>query len=211
MPGTERIESEIQLLVEGNDQRNFFEALVAHLSLEKIQIRNFGGVNDLGRFLLAFVNMPNFQAVQSMGIVRDAEESARRAFQSVQTSLKKANLPMPKNIEVRTDTNPAVTALVLPGNNRPGMLETLLCESFTGTSVDHCIDEFFLCVEALPDVSIKNQDKARARAYLATKPEPHFSVGVAAKNGYWNLDHDVLGDVCDFMRRIREPVPPSLR
>ena len=202
MPNTERIESEVQLLVEGNDQRNFFEALIAHLALEKIQIRNFGGVNDLSRFLLAFVNMPNFQTVQSIGIVRDAETSARRAFQSVQSSLRKAKLPMPQVIEERTDTNPSITALVLPGNNRPGMLETILCESFTDSPVDHCIDEFFVCVEALPDVSIRNQDKARARAYLATKPKPHYSVGVAAKNGYWNLDHDVLRNVCDFVRRI---------
>ena len=44
MPRAEEIKSEIQLLVEGNDQRNFFEAFIDHLSLENIQIQNFGGV-----------------------------------------------------------------------------------------------------------------------------------------------------------------------
>ena len=39
-----RIESEVQLLVEGNDQRNFFEALVEHLALDHIQIQDFGGI-----------------------------------------------------------------------------------------------------------------------------------------------------------------------
>ena len=38
-----QIKSEIQLLVEGNDPRNFFEAFIRHLSLANIQIQNCGG------------------------------------------------------------------------------------------------------------------------------------------------------------------------
>ncbi|MDE0683429.1 MAG: hypothetical protein OXI63_10980 [Candidatus Poribacteria bacterium] len=198
----EEIKSEIQLLVEGNDQRNFFEAFIDHLSLENIQIQNFGGVNELRNFLPAFVNMPNFQSVQSLGIVRDAETSAGSALQSIQSSLRNAELPVPDSPAKRTGISPAVTVLILPGDNRTGMLETLLCESFMDTPVNHCIDDFFVCVENLPDVSIKNPHKARAHAYLTTKPDPHFSVGVAAKNDYWDLDHDVFGNVRDFLQRI---------
>ena len=89
----ERIASRIQLLVEGNDQRNFFRAFVRHLAIEDAQIWNYGGVNDLGRFLRAFVSEPGFQeSVQSVGIVRDAEDSAVSAFQSVQSSLTGAGL-----------------------------------------------------------------------------------------------------------------------
>ncbi len=198
----EEIKSEIQLLVEGNDQRNFFEAFIDHLSLENIQSQNFGGVNELRNFLPAFVNMPNFQSVQSLGIVRDAETSAGSALQSIQSSLRNAELPVLDSPAKRTGISPAVTVLILPGDNRTGMLETLLCESFMDTPVNHCIDDFFVCVENLPDVSIKNPHKARAHAYLTTKPDPHFSVGVAAKNDYWDLDHDVFGNVRDFLQRI---------
>lgn len=106
---------------------------------------------------------------------------------------------MPDSPAERTDTSPAVTVLILPGDNRQGMLETLLCESFADNPVEGCIDDFFKCVESLPDVSIERSDKARAHAYLTTKPNPHFSVGVAAKNDYWNLDHSVFGTVCDFL------------
>lgn len=198
----EEIKSEIQLLAEGNDQRNFFEAFIKHLSFKNIQIQNFGGVNELRNFLPAFVNMPNFQSVQSLGIVRDAETSAGSALQSIQSSLRNAELPVPDSPAKRTGISPAVTVLILPGDNRTGMLETLLCESFMDTPVNHCIDDFFVCVENLPDVSIKNPHKARAHAYLTTKPDPHFSVGVAAKNDYWDLDHDVFGNVRDFLQRI---------
>ncbi len=207
MPRAKEIKSAIQLLVEGNDPRNFFEAFVEHLSLANIQIQNFGGVYELSGFLRALVNAPGFQTVQSIGIVRDAETSAERAFQSVQSSLERVRLPVPDSPAERTGTSPAVTVLILPGENRQGMLETLLCESFADNPVEGCIDDFFKCVESLPDVSIERSDKARAHAYLTTKPNPHFSVGVAAKNDYWDLNHSVFSTVRDFLQTIAASTP----
>ena len=209
MPKPTEIKSAIQLLVEGNDQRNFFEAFTSHLSITNVQIQNFGGVSELSDFLEGFVGATGFrEIVQSLGIVRDAETSAGGAFQSVQSALRNAALPMPNSPAERTDTNPAVTVLILPGDNRQGMLETLLCESFADDLVEECIDDFFECVESLPDVSIKNPDKARARVYLTTKPKPHFSVGVAAKNDYWDLNHSVFSTIRDFLQMIAQAEPP---
>ena len=189
----------IQLLVEGNDQRNFFEAFIEHLSLDNIQIQNFGGVKELRGFLLALASAPGFrETVQSVGIVRDAETSAQDALQSVQSSLSNAGLPMPN----QPGGSPAVTVLILPGDNCPGMLETLLNETFANTPEEACINAFFECVEDASGVSIQRPHKARAQAYLATKPEPHLSVGVAAKRDYWDLDHDVFDQVRQFLRDL---------
>lgn len=196
-----RLKSKI-LLVEGNDPRNFFEAFLRHLSLSNIQIQNFGGVNELRDFLEGLVGATGFHIVESIGIIRDAETSAAGAFQSVQSSLKNAALPVPNMPERRTDTSPAVTVLILPGNNRQGMLETLLCESFAGTPENDCIDAFFTCVDALPNASIKRPEKARAHAYLTTKSDPHLSVGVAAKRNYWDLDHPIFDRVRDFLKTL---------
>ena len=212
MPRPAEIKSAVQLLVEGNDQRNFFEAFTSHLEIANVQIQNFGGVSELRDFLEGFVGATGFrETVQSLGIVRDAETSAGGAFQSVQSALRNAELPVPDSPAERTDTSPAVTVLILPGDNRQGMLETLLCESFADNPVEECIDDFFKCVESLPDVSIERSDKARAHAYLTTKPNPHFSVGVGAKNDYWNLDHSVFSTVRDFLQTIAviESPPPA--
>ena len=196
------IESEIQILVEGNDQRNFFEAFIDHLSLANIQIHNFGGVGQLRDFLEGLVDATGFQAVKSVGIVRDAETSAQGAFQSVQDSLENVGLSVPSRPEDRAGDSPAVTVLILPDNSRPGMLETLLNETFADTPEETCINAFFDCVEAIPTVSITNPDKARAYAYLTTKPEPHHSVGVAAKQSYWNLNHHVFDRVRQFLKAL---------
>ena len=196
------IESEIQILVEGNDQRNFFEAFISHLALANIQVQNFGGVDQLRDFLEGLVDVTGFQAVKSVGIVRDAETSAQAAFQSVQSSLSNAGLPVPNQPERRAGSSPAVTVLILPGNNRPGMLETLLNETFANTPVDDCINAFFGCVEDASGVLLQRPHKARAQAYLATKPEPHLSVGVAAKRDYWDLNHPVFDQLRQFLTTL---------
>ena len=148
MNGQGKIESKIQLLVEGNDQRNFFRAYTSHLAIEDIQIRDFGGVRNLRRYLRAFVSEPGFRdLVQSVGIVRDAEKSAASAFQSVQSSLKRADLSVPEQPETPSDGIPAVSVLILPGRGESGMLETLLCETFAGSPENDCISSFFDCLD----------------------------------------------------------------
>lgn len=144
MTRLEKIESKIQLLVEGNDHRNFFRAFIRHLEIEDIQVRSFGGVKDLGRFLRAFVNQPGFrESVHRIGIVRDAENSAKDAFQSVRSSLDRAGLSVPDRPEALSEGKPIVSVLLLPGRGKSGMLETILCETFAGSAEGECSSSFF--------------------------------------------------------------------
>ena len=43
------IRGEVQLLVEGNDERNFFEAFAEHLALGNVQTQVFGGKINCAR------------------------------------------------------------------------------------------------------------------------------------------------------------------
>ena len=214
------IQRPVQLLVEGNDVRNFFEAFAVHLGLETVQIQNYGGINDLGGFLEAFVVAPRFTEVVSLGVVRDAErlpegteteitaavafavrpggEMAGRAFQSVADSLRGVGLTEPEQPATRTDSNPATGVFILPGDGEDGMLETLLCQTFADTELDRCVDAFFDCAESVAG-RLARPEKSRARAFLATTGEPQLSVGVAAKRGLWNLNHEAFDGVRRFL------------
>ena len=213
---TTRIESAFQLLVEGNDARNFFEKFVEHLDLAGIQVQNFGGVDELKRFLKGFVRSPGFKRVERMGIVRDAERrldkgtpaekkpsaaSSANPFQSVQSSLRAAGLPAPNRPGEETGTAPAVSVFILPGGADDGMLETLLCRTFAGTEMDRCVDGFLQCAEESGS-PIHRRDKSRAHAWLATRQDPHVSVGVAAQKGYWNFNHEAFDGVREFLRAL---------
>lgn len=209
MPSPGRVEEAIQigkptqLLVEGKDQQNFFETFIGHLCCQGIQVQDFGGVNELGRFLPSLVKLPGFSNVVSLGIVRDAEQDAASAFQSVRSALQKAGLSIPDAPDRRSSGSPAVTVHILPGGDTAGMLETLLCRSFEDEPVKGCIDDFFACVDGLPNSRpVVRRDKARAHAYLAVMPEPHVSVGVAAQKRYWDLDHRVFAGIRAFLQSL---------
>ena len=201
------IESNIQLIVEGRDQFRFSQALLRHLGISGVQIHDFGGVSQLRSFLGGFVATNGFSRVERMGVIRDAEDSAEDAFRSVQNALESVDLSVPKQPEQRAGSRPSVSALILPGAGRPGMLETLLCESFAGTAANECIDRFFECMAAVSDSSINNPDKARVFAYLAATPKPRHSVGVAALQGRWNFEHAAF----DVVRRFLEELANGAR
>lgn len=198
------IEKPVQLLVEGKAEHNFFEAFTQHLGFqEKPQIQEFGGAEGLRGFLQGFVKLPGFDSVTSIGIVRDADESAARARQSVESSLRNAGLPAPG--DAQTGSAPAVHVLVLPDGEEPGMLETLLCQTFASDPVNGCIDEFFDCAGTYPGVEFRRPAKARAQAFLATRPSPGVSVGVAAKKSYWCLDHEAFAGIRAFLTTLVAP------
>ena len=200
MPASEQIEAGIQLLVEGNDQRNFFEAFKKHLSLEDIQIRSYGGGQDLREYLKGFVRIEGFDSVHSLGVVRDAENSFENTLRSIQGSLRDVGLAVPDYPALRSGKNPAVSVSILPDNMRPGMLETLLCETFVGTPRDSCIESFLQCISDIDVDAVKRPAKARAWAYLTTQPDPHHSVGYAAMKGYWGeLSQPVFEGIREFL------------
>ena len=191
----------VQLLVEGKDAANFFRELVRRLSLPDVDIHDFRGVDQFRRFLAAFVAAPNFGNVRSIGIVRDAEQSADAAFQSVRDALEHVNLAALQRPDESTGENPSVRVLILPGDREPGMLETLPCRTFTEDPVTRCVDDFLQCAEDSGQ-PVQRRDKARAHAWLATQPLPNVSVGMAALKGYWNLDHPALEPVRRFLTAL---------
>lgn len=210
MPEPKTITHPKVLVVEGRVAEVFFEAMLKHLGLEgSIQIQNFGGITELKGFLRALKNTPGtsdfilgFRGVTSLGIVRDAEGNATTAFQSVCGALSNAALAVPNRPLVVAGESPKVTVLILPDGENPGMLETLCLQSVSDDPVIECIEQYFECVKertgALPD----NMDKARAHAFLASRPRPDLQVGRAAHCGYWPWDSAAFDQVEQFLLEL---------
>ena len=199
-----------QLLVEGKDGLNWFRALARHIGVEGVQVQNYGSVSELRSFLPVFVRAPGFDHVTAIGVVRDAEKKpASDALASVRGALENAGLPAPSAPDTITDGPPRVSVLVLPDGRTPGMLESLLGETVKGTPVADCIDEFLKCAERDGELEIKRPEKAFAHAFLATRPDPHVSVGHAAQRGYWDLDHPALEGVRSFLSDLAHSHRPS--
>ena len=192
-----------QLLVEGKDGKNWFRALVEHLSLN-IQVHNYGGVDELRSFLKALAKGPEFHTVKSLGVVQDSERRREPdAFRSVADALGAAGLPVPMSAGADgiSDDGFGVGIMILPGSGESGMLESLLAKSLVRDPVRPCIEDFMTCSEQT-GVAIRRPDKMFVHAFLATRPDPHVSVGVAAQKGYWDFEDPVFGQVRRFLAAI---------
>ncbi|MCY3569423.1 MAG: hypothetical protein OXH38_12400, partial [Chloroflexi bacterium] len=135
------------LLVEGSDDWHFFTALLRHLEIDEVQIIRCGSRDEIRARISALRVAPTFESVERIGVVRDADENATGAFDSVRGALSAASLPIPQSeMDIVTATQPpAVSVFIMPGNRQPGMLETLLCQSFANPVIDGCIDRFLDC------------------------------------------------------------------
>lgn len=180
------------LIVEGKDAENFLRAMVRHCDRDNIQVLDYGGINELSRYLRTIVVSPDWSRVTTLGIIRDAETNAQSAMQSVRGAIAQVGISI-------DGADPRISTFIFPDGQRPGMLETLLCDSFADSRINDCIDEFFACCAEHAGVSVRRMEKARAHAYLATREDPHVSVGVAAQKDYWDLDHPAFEQLRGFI------------
>jgi len=192
-----------QLLVEGKDAEVFFYTFVVSLNITDIQIQNYGGIAELPNFLGQLTKNSNFRKlVTSLGITRDAEENSGGAFQSVCSALTSVNLLAPTHPVQSIGTSPRVNIFIFPGNDLPGMLESLLLQAVSDDPAINCIDEFIYCVEQANHYTPKPVDKAKILAFLASREQIKPLIGHAARAGYWNFGDPTYNQLKDFVRSL---------
>ena len=176
------------LIGEGREEQIFFTAFLAHLNINNVQVEQYGGKPKLPSYLRNLRNIPGYLEVISLGITRDADDSAQSAFQSVCSSLNTASLSIPSKPREIAGDNPQVSVMILPGGQKNGMLEDLCIDAVATDPVLQCVDEYLECVYKKSERTPKNIAKARIHAWLSSQIEPDKRLGEAAKAGYlpWN-------------------------
>ena len=198
-----------QLLVEGNDDRNFFESLLDRLELRhRIDVQSYDGRDRLSGFLHAFVNDRRFEDVQAIGIVRDADSSQDAAFRSVVDIL--ANLRHSKGVDLSIPTVPqhftegfrSIGIMILADTEGRGMLESVILKTLVNDPRWPCVERYIECLRSLASEEIRHPEKSYIHAYLAGTASPHISVGHAAKRGVFDLGHVAFAEICNFLKRL---------
>ncbi len=191
------------LLVEGRDAFEFFKAMLRHLGLlSEIEIRNFGGVDELADYLDALMITPGFSGVTSLGIVRDAETDADSAFRSVCSALMKSGYRVPSQPTTVVDGSPNVSVFILPDCVNPGMIENLCLQAVADDPAWLCVEQYFQCLQAQGVDLPGNIPKARLYTFLASRPRPGLRLGQAAHRGYWQWDSLVFDPLKDFLNAL---------
>jgi len=167
----------------------------------EIQIEDAGGIYQFKNSFNDLIKNQGFKNVNIIGIIRDAEDNADRAFQSICNIIKNYQLEPPSKVKEFSRGKPAIGIFIIPGNSDRGMLEDLCLETVADTPAMACVNPFMECIKKLSP-SIKNVSKAKSQAFLASMPEIVNSIGLGAKKDYWNFEADVLNDLKIFIDKL---------
>ena len=204
------------LLVEGKDECNFFKAYLEYLNIvDTIQIIDIGGKDKFRLAYISLSNSPGFSQVERLGFIRDAEDDAVSAFQSIKDIIIEANTKNSFNIlvpkkphEIEQNKTNSVGIFIMPDNTNPGMLEDLCLKSIESTSEYKCVGCFIKCFYddfTENDKLEFKKSKASVLAFLATRAigQDHpNALGIAALKKIWNFDNQCFNNLREFISQL---------
>ena len=206
--GFNDVEGESLLLVEGNDEARFFNAFLNYLNVRRVQIATVDGKDNFAPFLKnSVVASRNFARLQRLVLVRDADDDAQAAYQSLGSALTGVGLSVPPGRFLSwTDGRPAVSVAILPDGDSRGNLEDLCLRSIRGSGENgaalECVERYLNCRGVSPGAESGRVSKARLHAYLAVADEPGRRLGEAADAGIWDWNSPALQPLADFLRQL---------
>lgn len=198
------------ILVEGNDEVGFFEALARNMGLvlkTDVQIWPVNGKNNYRNEFAAFLRVPGFENVRSYGIVCDADDNASSALISIQDMLRDAGQPYPAysgTFIYDNSQNIKVGIFIMPGFGvAKGMLEDLCLQSIKDHPIRPYVEEYISKVkQKMLSDGPKNESKAKVLAFLAGMKESVSQLGIAAQRGCWSLEHEAFAEIRSFIREL---------
>lgn len=203
---SDRIQKPVALAVEGADLLYLLLSQIKNRpEYDKIQLFNFGSVEDLGGWLETFKTLSDFTTVKVIGIIRDAEENASAAEQAVKGALAKFGMSIPTDSAVISLGTPKVGYLILPHGKEQGCLENCLLDAASGTPLANCASAFLNCVDT-PARNSNWRAKVQVHAMIAGSSEPQITLGDSAKAGLWDFNHPSLKVIIDFIRALNDAV-----
>ena len=189
---------------------------------DAIQIAQVGGKNKFGRFLTGTLKRAeNFYRLRRLGLIRDADESAQAAFNSLRGTLTDSGLPEPaQDWEIRQEERLHVGVAILPDMDSCWNLEALCLRSLEGGELS-CIDAYTDCVTRTgPSIANEQLAKARVYMYLAAGPvpkegsgragespvreNPGLRLGESAEVGVWNWDSPAFEQIKDWLCHLAD-------
>lgn len=186
------------LLVEGKDDRAFFDTLRMVRNLPAFEIIQYEGKSKLRPFLKGLVLAEGFSNVVSLGVVRDADDNPAAAADSIRGALQAAGLPVPVAALTAVGTAPRVAFMIVPDATSSGALEELCFRAFAGDPALPCVDQYFDCLAAtgLPH---PKDPKHRMRILLASRPEFRPGLAMAIESGYVPVHADAFDQAAQFV------------
>ena len=192
------------VLVEGEDERNLLTRMFAEWNIQGVQTIPVGGKDSFRAGLEQVVESARATetGLLAIGILRDADESPDRAFQSVRDAVRRFEMTAPDSHGAFRHSSPSVGIYILPDEITPGSIENLCWEAIGDTAAGQCSEDYVECLQSSGAFHSASRYKTLVHAYLSSREDPSTNVGQGAQKGYWPLDHPAFDPLKDFLHRL---------
>ncbi|WP_037351151.1 DUF3226 domain-containing protein [Selenomonas sp. FOBRC9] len=200
---TEKILKEKLILAEGADGMRFCIAALAAYGIDDVQVFDFGGNEDLIRYLRTLPPRDGFDRVNAILIVRDAEDDAEAAQRSIRTALINAGFPQchERAYEYEEHDDLRIGTAIFPNSRAAsGALEDLCLAMIPPEQ--HCkmglVDSFV--EQADQRERLTRRHKTRLHAYLSIQNDfVGLKIGEVARAGAWDWDSQAANDFREML------------
>lgn len=203
----QEVTKERLIVVEGKDEEDFFKRLLSQMSLQDlVEIRSVGGKDQFRRKVPALLRSRGFvDHVRSFALIRDADDNAQVAFDSLRDLLAEEGCQPPKDMNLFSEGERKVGIFIMPGNSEYGMLEDLCLRTVKDHPAMNCVHEFVECLMGLPEPpNPTHLSKVKVISFLAAMPELAISnaVGRGSLKGQWNFESEELAELREFLQEL---------
>lgn len=201
-----KIEEQSILLVEGNDEVKFFQKMLKHMRIGKVQCIDAGGKDHFKERFLVLSKDSEFENIRRIAFIRDAEQFlAQDALKSIKSCVDNARVgfsidEITKDNIITCSKDVKCGVYIMPDNYNKGMLENLLIEYFKTEPYWACVDNYISCLEE-SGINFRNKAKSAVLACLASKDEC-YRIGIAAEKGYIDFDNTVFNNIKNFLSNM---------
>lgn len=207
------------LLVEGNDERDLCSLLInKKLGLKCISSQNietFIKDNDTVHIIplnkvdnksniTSFMKSPNYNEIEKLGIVIDAENNAQKRFNIFNDIIK---LEYNANQNIYYDDNKGLFLTTKTNDKTSGCLECLVEDIILEKDKDlynECVNKFFDCANNY--INQRNNEyhilKSKILAFISVKCNKRNSIGGLFQDCNDYLDSKVLDDIIVFLKNL---------
>lgn len=204
--GLGAIEKPGLLLVEGRDDQVFFSELLQHLGHEGVAVEQYGGKTGLRGYLDPLRIRDGYETLQTLVVVRDADQNCDAALQSVCGALQQYGFGCPSGPLAFTEPSPRVAAIIMPCGEKTGSLESMCLQAVVDDPAMPCVRQFAECLDgAASEGRLKlctSRPELLVNAFLASRHDPSLKIGEAAGAHVWNWDHSAWQPLIDFIKSM---------
>jgi hypothetical protein len=204
MPYPPLDKAESILIVEGyGDLLLFAEILEWQRGHEGVYIKHFDGKGNFRTEAFeVFLRPDKLKVAKRIAVIADADADAAATAASLEARLSKITSQDVKN-GAWTVGPPRMGLYVVPGDGRPGEIETLFWEAWSNdpanAAATGCIDAFLGCM-LVAGSKAKSPDKGRISALLSVLHDDDPRLGAAARSHKIDLGRPELVPLLDFLR-----------